>query len=222
MSTSDDAATELKRQQDKALAQIKAKISIAPDALSAAVLEKWTTVTNPPFKELSAELREQNNAMRGGDLSRVEDMLLAQAHTLDGLFAALATRAANAPSVTVLEVYLRLALKAQSQSRATLQTLGELKAPKQVAFVGQANIGHQVQVNNGTSGPGANTAPAANTPRTRTRKNKTAQNKLMDADHEQRLDTRTPGTASGDDSALATVATQHRPQKRRGKSCGGA
>ncbi|MFJ7311470.1 hypothetical protein ACIQVE_01615 [Pseudomonas sp. NPDC098747] len=104
MSAIDNAATELKRQQDKALAQIKAKISIAPDALSAAVLEKWTTVTTPPFKELSAELREQNNALRGGDMSRVEDMLLAQAHTLDGLFAALATRAASAASVTVLEV----------------------------------------------------------------------------------------------------------------------
>lgn len=30
---------------------------------------------------------------------------------------------------------MRLALKAQNQARATLQTLGELKAPKQVAFV---------------------------------------------------------------------------------------
>jgi hypothetical protein len=219
VSTTDDT-TELKRQQDKALAQIKAKISIAPDALSAAVLEKWTTVTNPPFKELSAELREQNAALRGGDLSRMEDMLLAQAHTLDGLFAALATRAAMGTTVAVIDIYLRLALKAQSQSRATLQTLGELKAPKQVAFVGQANIGHQVQVNNGTPGTGA--SPESNTPRPRTRKNKNAQNKLLETDHEQRLDTRAPCTASGDDSKLETVATQHRPDQRRRKGRGGA
>jgi hypothetical protein len=150
----------------------------------------------------------------------MEDMLLAQAHTLDGLFAALATRAAMGTTVAVIEIYLRLALKAQSQSRATLQTLGELKAPKQVAFVGQANIGHQVQVNNGTSGP--STTPEANTPRPRAGENKTAQNKLMEADHEQRLDTRTTGTASGDDSTLETVAAQHRAHQRRGKSRGGA
>ncbi len=44
---------------------------------------------------------------------------------------------------------MRLALKAQNQTRTTLQTLAELKAPKQIAFVRQANIGNQVQVNNG-------------------------------------------------------------------------
>lgn len=45
--------------------------------------------------------------------------------------------------------YMRLAMKAQGQCRATLQTLGELKNPRQMAFVKQANIanGYQ-QVNN--------------------------------------------------------------------------
>ena len=40
-------------------------------------------------------------------------------------------------------------MRAQGQCRATLQTLGELKNPRQVAFVKQANIanGYQ-QVNN--------------------------------------------------------------------------
>jgi hypothetical protein len=43
-----------------------------------------------------------------------------------------------------------LALKAQAQSRATIQALIELKYPKQTNFVKQANIanGHQ-QINNG-------------------------------------------------------------------------
>lgn len=45
-----------------------------------------------------------------------------------------------------MDKFFRLALKAQNQIRATLQTLAELKAPKQVAFVKQANIGNQVQV----------------------------------------------------------------------------
>jgi hypothetical protein len=44
---------------------------------------------------------------------------------------------------------MQLALKAQNQSRATLQALVQLKQPSQITFVKQANIaqGHQ-QVNN--------------------------------------------------------------------------
>jgi hypothetical protein len=44
---------------------------------------------------------------------------------------------------------MRFALKAQNQSRATLQALIQLKQPSQTTFVRQANIaqGHQ-QVNN--------------------------------------------------------------------------
>ena len=47
-------------------------------------------------------------------------------------------------------MYKRQALKAQAQCRATLEALAEIKNPRPVAFVKQANIsgGHQ-QVNNG-------------------------------------------------------------------------
>lgn len=48
---------------------------------------------------------------------------------------------------------MRIALKAQNQCRATIQTLNEVKNPRSVAYVQQANIsnGHQ-QVNNGLAG----------------------------------------------------------------------
>lgn len=59
-----------------------------------------------------------------------------------------------------------------------MQTLGELKTPKQVAFVKQANIGNQVQVNNGIQ-----KKPV------RTRKTKKAQNELLEVEHGERLDT---------------------------------
>jgi hypothetical protein len=47
------------------------------------------------------------------------------------------------------ERFMRLALKAQSQCRSTIESLAEIKNPSSVAFVKQANIakGHQ-QVNN--------------------------------------------------------------------------
>jgi hypothetical protein len=43
------------------------------------------------------------------------------------------------------ETYLRLALKAQSQCRATLETLAAIRNPQPVAFVRQANIAHGPQ-----------------------------------------------------------------------------
>ena len=49
------------------------------------------------------------------------------------------------------ETHLKLAFKAQSQCRTTLETLAEIKSPRSVAFVRQANTsaGPQ-QLNNGT------------------------------------------------------------------------
>ncbi|WP_312196589.1 hypothetical protein [Pseudomonas luteola] len=156
-----------------------------------------------PITDVAQELKRQTAALHNGDMTRAESMLLAQAHTLDGLFATLTNRALNAKHMEQLETYMRLALKAQSQSRATLQTLGELKSPKNVAFVRQANIGQNVQVNNGTTEP------------TRPRQKKKAQNELLEAEHGEWLDTRATCTPSRDDSKLEAVGQKHRPEKRR-------
>src|SRR5690606_18062274 len=52
--------------------------------------------------------------------------------------------------LSATEQYMRLALKAQSQARTTIETLSEVKNPKAVAFVRQANIANgPQQVNNG-------------------------------------------------------------------------
>ena len=100
---------------------------------------------------------------------------------------------------------MRLALKAQNQARATLQTLGELKTPKQIAFVKQANIGNQVQVNNGIQDKPA-----------RTRKTIKVQNELLEVGHGERLDTRATGAAGGADPAMATMGAKQRTTQRRG------
>jgi len=79
-------------------------------------------------------------------------LLVAQAHALDAIFHKLARKATHSEYLNQLDVHLRLALKAQSQCRATLETLAEIKNPIAGAYVWQANIaaGHQ-QINNGTS-----------------------------------------------------------------------
>lgn len=150
--------------------QANARNYLTPECLSAALLVSNNLISKTPFIEVVLELSRQTAAINRGDMTRAEDMLVAQAHTLDALFTQLASWALSAKHIDGLESYMRLALKAQNQARATtLQTLGELKPPKQVAFVKQANIGNQVQVNNGIQ-----EEPA------RTRKTKKAQNELLE------------------------------------------
>ena len=133
---------------------------------------------------LVKSLAEQTRASSNGDLKRGEAMLMVQAHSLDAIFNNLARRAAMnmGEYMQACDTYLKLALRAQSQCRATLETLAEMKQPRSVAFVGQANIahGHQ-QVNNAQSSP--DEAP-------RPRQNQNLQNKLLEKKDGERLDTR--------------------------------
>jgi hypothetical protein len=84
---------------------------------------------------------------------------MAQAHALETIFNALAQRVAQnmgAGYMEATETYLRLALKAQSQCRTTIEALGELKQPQSTNFIEQQNVANQQRENNGseTSTPG--------------------------------------------------------------------
>jgi len=127
-----------------------------------------------------AELQHQAQAASAGDLSRSEAMLMSQATTLNALSHSIMGWAMNhlkeGGNAAYFEMHMRLALKAQSQSRATIETLAEIKNPRQVAFVKQANIagGHQ-QVNNGVQPPIA-------------REIEIQQNRLLEAQDGKRMD----------------------------------
>lgn len=105
---------------------------------------------------LVASLRDQGEAVNRGDLAASERMLSAQAVALNAVFCEMARRAAlnMGEHLGATESYMRLALKAQSQSRATVETLAAIKNPP-VVFARQANInnGGQQQVNNGAEPP---------------------------------------------------------------------
>jgi|WetSurMetagenome_2_1015567.scaffolds.fasta_scaffold32360_3 hypothetical protein len=79
-------------------------------------------------------------------------MLAAQAAALNAMFRELARRASlnMGEYLDASERYMRLALKAQGQCRATLEMLAAMKNPP-VVFARQANInnGGQQRVNNG-------------------------------------------------------------------------
>jgi hypothetical protein len=142
-------------------------------------------------------LTEQTSAVIDGDLTRGEAMLTAQAHTLDAIFNTLARQASKAEYMESQDRYLKLALRAQSQCRATWEALATIKNPPMVGYVKQGNIahGHQ-QVNNAQSS--AREAPRA-------RENESSQDKLLEEKDGERVDTGTTGKTGRADPAMATL-----------------
>lgn len=156
---------------------------------------------------LTESLTEGIDRVNEGDLSRAEAMLFAQANALQSIFMSLARRANAQEYLSGLEPMLRLALKAQSQCRATLETLANIKSPP-VVFARQANInnGGQQQVNNGAAAAGGGAAPAG----APASESQSAQNKLLEAEHGKRMDFGAQAAASRADSDLAPVGAIHR------------
>jgi hypothetical protein len=160
--------------------------------------------------EMVESLREQGEAVNRGDLSAAERMLNSQAVALNAMFGELARRAAlnMGTHLGATESYMRLALKAQSQSRATVETLAVIKNPP-VVFARQANInnGGQQQVNNGSAAP--MTGQPSHAP-----ESETEPSKLLEAPNGERLDFGTKGKSSRAHPRVAAVGAIKRPQDR--------
>ena len=179
-----------------------------PETSAASVIENWQKDTHD-VNALAAELGKQVEAVNGGDLRRAESLLIAQAHTLDNIFANLARRATGQQYLSQWEAYMRMAMKAQNQCRMTLETLANIKNPP-VVFARQANInnGGQQQVNNGTAPPTAG-------PTSHAAKMETEPSKLLEAPNGERLDFGTKGKASRAHPRMAPVGAIKRPKDRR-------
>lgn len=151
---------------------------------------------------------------KAGGTEQADELLSAQAVTLNAIFVHLAQAAAkNITNLRAFEVYTRLALKAQSQSRCTMESLAEIKNPRSVAFVKQANIagGHQ-QVNNGVEAGGFEPAQARE-------ETEVTPSKLLEAaaTNVTRLDTRKTSQAGRGDPQVETLGAVNRPTNRRRK-----
>lgn len=182
---------------DRAIARELTK----PSVTAASTIQVWDR--SHEVNALSAELTEQIKLVHNGDLKRAEGLLIAQAQTLDLIFNRLAVRSVEniyGGFMEAGETYLRLAMRAQGQCRATLETLAEIKNPLMGAYVRQANIakGHQ-QVNNGDNG-NASHAPA---------KTEDTPNKLLEVTNAERLDTGAASATIETHTELATVGAIH-------------
>lgn len=150
-----------------------------------------------------ATLRDQAAAVQGGDLSHAEAMLINQASSLQALFVRLSERAMEQAHMPNLEGFMRLALRSQSQCRATLETLATIKNPP-IIYAKQANVtsGPQ-QINNGTAAP------------TRAREIENEQTQLSGGTHELLPDARASGNASRVNPTLETLGEIDRAEVPR-------
>lgn len=139
------------RTEGKTEQQAMARAAIDPAVNSMAVVKDFCMLPQEQVHntELMAEIMKECQRVKGGDLGGIEAMLTAQAYSLDSIFQNLALRSKrNMGEYTkTADLYMKLALRAQSQCRATAEALALLKNPQ--PYIRQANIGQAVQVNNG-------------------------------------------------------------------------
>ncbi|HQQ70700.1 MAG TPA: hypothetical protein PLL92_10360 [Alicycliphilus sp.] len=186
----------------------KALAAVVTDgALTAVTLQGCVNVgPNLDVTELVEAMKKAGDETVAGNFGRIERLLTNQLLTLDAMFNNLAQRSARQETFKGIETLMRLALKAQTQARATAETLSVMKNP--MPYIRQANIahGHQ-QVNNGMQPPIAGAGNLQSEP-----------DKLLEQQHGNYLDTRAQTAAGRIDPALETVGAKHRAHQPRGKS----
>jgi hypothetical protein len=153
---------------------------------------------------LMAAIRGYAHAITAGDTARSEAMLISQATALQSLFVRLVERGFAQDSLPQYETHMRLAFKAQSQCRATLQALTELKQGPLI-FAQQANVsgGGPIQVNSGIA---------------RACETETSPNQLSGIQNELPTNRGTAAGAIARYPSMEALAAIDRPEKHRRKA----
>ena len=195
----------LAKQDEKAESERYAKISLSASFMSAAISDSFTSALLPDAKlaDVASALGDKVTTIQNGDMKPIEAMLIGQAQALQTMFVTLGRMATSKTQLAQYVAFMNLALKAQSQSRATIQALTELKYPKQATFVKQANIanGNQ-QVNNGQTNNATSTPAHA-----RAKAIENQPNELLSEMNHATLDSSRTAATSQINKAMATVAT---------------
>jgi hypothetical protein len=128
-------------------------LAVSPNLLNATLAKPFfdNILSEVSLVNISDGIKQQLAEVKSGDMTSIEAMLVAQANSLQIMFVSLGRKAISQTGLPQYTAMFNLALKAQAQSRATIQALTELKYPKQTNFVKQANIANDnQQVDNGS------------------------------------------------------------------------
>lgn len=119
------------RAMARKLLEPQARHAVAAGSFASALLGK--DHEGPGIMDYVEHMRSVTDKAEGGDLSMASRMLAAQAITLDSMFTEFARRAAlnMGEYIGASETYGRMALKAQSNCRSTLDTLAKLHQPRE-------------------------------------------------------------------------------------------
>jgi hypothetical protein len=211
MSKKNPKSITVSRAPDQAPEKAIAEAALNPAVNAATVVDTYQTNImggDLDTDALVATLHASMDKSAAGDTSGLEAMLIGQATALQTIFVSLAKRAHHQQYQRHLEAFLGLALKAQAQSRATIQAVIDLKFPRQATFVTQANIAHgPQQVNNGQRIGNKNV---------RALENQSEQNELLEGltYGGAQVDTRAKTAAARGDPAVEAMEASHRPKKR--------
>lgn len=197
--------------KDKA-EQVKAELAVEGVVTNAALTRTFGAPLTGEIgiTEALHSLRSTIGEVNSGDLHAAEAMLMAQAVALNAVFGEMARRSHQnmGDYLDATDRYLRLALKAQNQCRATLETLAMMKNPP-VVFARQANFANgPQQVNNSIQQPPH--APAL-------QNNSGPTEQSYGGMHAKTLDTRAAGTTGRADPQLETLGEVNRPAHSRRK-----
>ena len=206
--SSDKNTLAIKHDKEKSKDRHFAEIGLSTTILNAVTASNFTKsiVGEINFTEAVEVMKEKVSKVNVGDLTGLEATLTAQVTSLDTIFNALARRSNSSDTMTNLEIYMRLALKAQAQCSRTIEVLAAIKNPP-IVFAKQANItnGNQ-QINNGR----VQNNKVSDKP-THAGKTINQSNELLEHQHHgEWLDCGKKATASGTNQAMAAVETLDR------------
>ncbi len=194
---------EAEETEKQSLEEFSATVPFMASVMNASLLEPFAkpVTSEMDFNCLVEALDKNIEEIKNGNMSSMEAMLIAQAQSLQSIFVSLGLKASSQTNINHYTTFMTLALKTQSQVRSTILALAELKYPKQVAFVKQANIAHgNQQVNNGDLSHSSCARACAE-------ENQNQQNELLDGDRNgsTQMDRRATQTTIHKDKAMATL-----------------
>lgn len=134
----DPVQFEVEKRKDEKVGKTLARATLDPQTRNASVAMVYGGAMfgdnhRPDLMQSSEALAEEITRAMAGDLSLASRVYASQAITLDAMFTELARRAAMnlGQYPQAVERFARLALKAQSNCRATLEALAKLHQPRE-------------------------------------------------------------------------------------------